>query len=285
MTGTALPIVFFLPLFGFLSMLLVERILIEKKETLPNLAHDTTDDFQINHTKIVANEKEEPRKIIPLEEAILISDSATRRAVMMDILHKDPTQYLDLLMVARFNSDTEVTHYATTTIMRIQRDFELAIQRLALALKEESCDTQMLDQYIEILDKYIKSGLLQGHLLHQQRLKYASALERKRALFPHRKKTYFQIVDNSIGMGDLAYAEETVRFMQRKWPSDENVWLTAMRVCVESGNRAGKADLIDLMKRTPITWTANGRERMLFWCGPQFFKSIRRAKKESAVSL
>lgn len=281
LTGTALPIMLIVPLFGPVSILLVEWILIKNKDgTSKTDLHKTRLGDSI-YNKVTVDEGDEPKKIVPLEEALLIDDAPTRHAIMLDILHRDPAQFLDLLMVARFNSDIEVTHYATTTIMEIQREFEIAIQKTAAAAKTDPEDTGMLDQYIDLLGKYIDSGLLHGHILHQQRTHYSLALEKKKAMFPDDKQTYFRIVDNYIGLKEFTGAEETVQIMLGKWPSDEEVWFSAMRVYVKSGNSEGKARIVEQMKQTPIEWTTSGKETMIFWCGPQFFQAHSSSGEES----
>jgi hypothetical protein len=157
--------------------------------------------------------------------------------------------------------------------MEIQREFELAIQKLSVAVKEDPENAPLLDRYIDILKRYIESGLLHGHLLYQQKTHYSVALAKSVELKPNRKDTYFKIIENDISMGDFHRAEEIAAFMQEKWPSDENVWFAGLRVCVETGNGRGKTLLIEKMKQAPIDWTMSGKERMSFWCGENLQKT------------
>lgn len=272
-----------IPVFGPLCVLLLEWLIIRKKDGVIE-----TDIHKMNlgdsiYNKTTFLEEERPQDIVPLEEAILINDVPTRRAIMLDILHRDPLQFIDLLMVARFNNDIEVTHYATTTIMEIQREFELAIQKMAVAVKENPENVLLLDKYIDVLGKYIDSGLLRGHLLEQQRAHYAIALAKSAELVPNHKDTYFKIIENDLHMKDYRHAEETARYMETRWPTDENVWLAGLRVCVESKNSKGKADLIVRMKHSPIDWTVSGKERMRFWCGEDFFSAVGKNLPENNI--
>lgn len=269
--GSMLAVIMFVPVFGLLSALCVEWILHRKHDGFKMMDIEKLSLGESIYNKIVVDENEQPGTVIPLEEAILINDVHTRRAIMIDILHRDPKQYLELLKVARFNNDIEVTHYAATTIIEIQRDFELSIQQLSLQIKNHPQDIQALDQYIDVMDKYLKSGLLEGHLLHQQRLLYAMPLKRKIELCPDEKQAYFQMIENDVGLKNYVQAEETVRIMIKKWPGDENVWFAGIRVYVESKNSTQKAQLLEKMKSMPINWTAKGKERMRFWCGADPF--------------
>lgn len=268
MTGVIMPMMLLVPLFGPASVLLIEWIFLNNKDGInkSDIHKQSLGDCVYN--KILVESNEAPQKVIPLEEAILINDVKTRRSLMMDVLHRDPVQYLDLLMIARLNSDVEVTHYATTTIMEIQREFELAIQKASGALKNSPLDISLLDKYLDVLGKYINSNLLDGNLLAQQRVHYSIALEKRLQALPD-KQTYFRIIDNDINMKNYSHADEMALAMREKWPSDENVWFAALRIYHESKNSAEKSRLITQIKDAPVEWTIAGKEKMRFWYGPQ----------------
>ena len=269
---TTVTVMFLVPFFGPLSILLLEWMILRKREGVCS-----TDIYKLSlgdsvYNKITIEDDEKPQEIVPLEEAILIDDVNTRRAIMMEILHQNPTKFLDLLMVARFNSDIELSHYAATSIMEIQREYELATQKTAVAVEQNPKDLAALDKYIRILGEYIDSGLLHDHLLFQQRIYYSKALAKIAELRPNRKSTYFKIIDNDICMQSFTHARETAEFMREKWPSDENVWLAGLKVYVESGDTAGKNRYISEIKLAPIEWTTAGKTRMVFWYEVDPFK-------------
>ncbi len=268
LNDVVMPIMLLIPVFGPISIMLIEWINLKNKDgiDLSNIHKQNLGESVYN--KILIETNEEPEKVIPLEEAILINDVNTRRSLMMDVLHRDPVQFLDLLMIARLNNDVEVTHYATTTIMEIQREFELAIQKISGALKDNPSDVRLLDKYIDVLGKYIDSNLLDGNLLAQQRLHYSIALDKKLEASAD-KQTYFRIIDNDICMKNYSHAEEMTARMREKWPSDENVWLAALRLYHESGNSADKRRLYTEMKEAAVDWTPAGKEKMFFWYGRQ----------------
>lgn len=58
----------------------------------------------------------EAASTVPMEEAFLISEPQVRREMMMKLLHNDPEENIELLMMARFNDDPETAHYATATL-------------------------------------------------------------------------------------------------------------------------------------------------------------------------
>ena len=124
--------------------------------------------------------EEDPARdlMVPLQEALLMNDASTRRELMMDILYDDVGEYVEVLKNARMNDDTEVVHYATTAMVELQKDYETKLQKQkeAFALEE---DAGLLDEYIQTLEKYVESGLLEGNMLKNRRLELCGLLERK----------------------------------------------------------------------------------------------------------
>ena len=59
-----------------------------------------------------------------------------RHSLMLDILHKNPNEYIAILQKARNSDDTEVTHYATTMMMEIQTEYEKKLQQYEKTYKE-----------------------------------------------------------------------------------------------------------------------------------------------------
>ena len=265
-----MPVMVFIPVFGPLSVMMLEWIVCRKKEGINNIDVNKMQPASSIYNKIRITTDENPGEIVPLEEAVLINDVNIRRSIMMEILHKDPIEFLDLLRDARFASDIELSHYATTTVMEIQREYELGIQKAAVSLEQNPDDLLVLDKYIDILGKYIDSGLLQDYLLFQQRMLYSKLLEKSVKIEPRRKHIYFKIIDNDMGTQNYIHALKTADFMREKWPSDENVWIAALRVYVDSGNTAGKNALLAEIRKETIEWTSGGKDLLKFWYGEDF---------------
>ena len=136
-TRNIFPIVCLVPVWGFVSLLLlefdtrrgrkegvqtgVEKLLIE-------------DDTQKN---ILAEEDQEHRNVAPINEILAMNDSKTRRSVIMDVLYDDPGGYVEQLQEASVNDDTEVVHYAVTALIELQKEFEQKLLKLERKRKHE----------------------------------------------------------------------------------------------------------------------------------------------------
>lgn len=252
------------PIVGILVALTIEYLIIFKKQgqKSPDMERLTLDD-EILWTTL--RSFEEKGDLVPLEEAVLIDEVKVRRRSMLETLYADPFKYLDVLNVAKYNEDIETSHYATTTISKAQKDFQLAIQKHATQVEHYPDDQDALDTYLEILQKYIRSGLLEEHLLRNLRIVYSKALDRKLAMIMDDKNALIEKVRNAVELKDYASALDTSLLLKTYWCQDEQTWIEALRVCVDGNDRIQLQKTIKEIQHTDIIWTDQGREQVSPW--------------------
>ncbi len=254
----------FLPIFGPFAALLIEWISRSGragKKLEEILLLPLEDDIL---WKTIKNHNE-GGNIIPLEEALLINENSTKRKMMLDALYDDPLKYLDVLLIASHNQDVETAHYATTTISHSQRRFQIEVQKTKTAVEEHPKDPKILDYYILLVEKYINSGLLEEHLLRNQRLAYSEALDKKLAFQINDKATFVKKLRNCIQLAEFDAAFRISDELKAHWPEDEEVWNEALRVCIEAHDKERLQETIDEILITPIRWTKQGKEKIDHW--------------------
>ncbi|MBV6393257.1 MAG: hypothetical protein KPEEDBHJ_02497 [Anaerolineales bacterium] len=207
---------------------------------------------------------DENRDIVPLEEAILINDVNVRRKYMLETLYSDPMKFLDVLNIAKYNEDVETSHYATTTISKAQKDLQLSIQKLAVAIENDPGDKALIDKYVESLEQYIESGLLEEHLLRNMRIVFSKALERQLAATDQPQDALIKMLKNSIKLGEFNAAYEIADRLAQEWPLDERSWISYIRACVDSVDRKRLEEVLSRMP-AEIQWTREGRESLKYW--------------------
>jgi hypothetical protein len=254
----------FIPIFGPFSALIIELLIIsgaQGKRPVDLEPLNLGDDILWKSLKSF----HEKGNLVPLEEAILIDEAKTRRKFMLEILYSDPYKYLDVLNIAKYNDDIETSHYATTTISKAQKDFQLSVQKLAVEAENNPDDLQVLDRYIEILGQYIRSGLLEEHLLKNLRLVYSKMLERKLQMTTRDKRALIEKLRNDLELKNYAAAFETSDFLKESYPEDEETWIEALRICVEVKDSVRLQETIDEIRHNGIAWTRRGREQTNPW--------------------
>jgi len=110
-------------------------------------------------------QRDEAQNIVPLEEALIINDRQTRKKLILEMLLDDPMKNIDILLLARENNDVDTAHYANTTIVKIQRGFQLQVQQLSVEHESDPGNIDLLNSYIETLGKFIESSLSEAFLL------------------------------------------------------------------------------------------------------------------------
>lgn len=211
-------------------------------------------------------EPQEDPSVIPLEEAILINDKQTRRRVVLDTFRHDAFNYLDVLLLARDDEDTDTTHYATIRITKVHRQFQLALQQCASEHERDPQDMAALEKYLNLLEDYIASPLPDELILQRQKGVYVRLLDEKLALVPNDHGTILRKLRYCItNKEDLPAAQGLADQLQKQWPEDEQTWIESLRLCVERHDRQGLEATLHEMQVTPINWTRQGRAAVAPW--------------------
>lgn len=256
--------IFLVPVFGIIAAITVEVIINKmRKEDYPIDLHS----FKLDedpYWKTIFQRKEE-RDILPLEEAAILNDNKTRRKLMLETLFDDPYKYLDVLMISMNNDDIETAHYATTTISKIQREFQMGIQKMAISVENDPTNVVLLDDYLDLIEKYIQSGVLEDYLLQRQRVLYSKELDRKLALTPNDKSTLIKKINNCLALKDFDGARTHIETLKTAYPHDEETWIEAIRVCVDSKDKKHLDEVVQVIKNNGITWSKMGMEQLAPW--------------------
>ena len=258
-----LILVVFIPIIGLLCALISIRTIREERETPVSKLYRLSD----KEIAPVTAGRPELDTVLPFDEVLLLTNDQSRREVMMHFLRRDPFMYLEMLKVAKVSTDVEITHYATTTIMEIQRDLDIAMQKAEKAYFEHPDDLEPVNRFISALSSYINTGLLLENRMVQLRHQLSEVLEHKLSIFTNSRSAHLQLVENEIQLGNYKRASDVSKAMCEKWPTHEDSWLMGLHVCMVSGNAEEKSHISERIKTIPISWSRAGREEVEFLCG------------------
>ena len=209
--------------------------------------------------------------VVPLEEAIAVNDAKTRRKLLLDILHKNPEEHIELLQRARMTDDTELTHYATTTMMEIQSGYEQMIRELEReisliqSLEDKSNLEKTLRKLRKELETYINSGLITGNILNIYRRKLDGVFAQLLTIEPESKNYHLGKLENEIEQGVFEGVEERLLALCQKWPEDEQVYkvLVSYYAATHQGEMIQK--LLNEIEKNEIYLTSEGKKWFAFW--------------------
>ena len=205
----------------------------------------------------------EATSTVPMEEAFLIDEPQVRREMMMKLVGADPERNIELLMMARFNDDPETAHYATATLTEYQRRIEMELQESQMLLGRDPENLEDRVAYIQKIQAYIDTGLLEGHLLTRQRRLMEKEFERIPQGHLSLEMGCLR-ARNLLSLHQAREAEEVIESLIRRFPGAEEPWLERMRIAVEMRDAGALKALRDEAQKADVMWSYQGQEKMAY---------------------
>jgi hypothetical protein len=262
-------IIFFVPIVGALIAWVNYNEVSRKKTGVRKIGMEKIKVLDVKYKRIEVSSDEDDAKIVPLEEAIAINDERTRRTLMLDILRKNPEEHIELMQRARLTNDTELTHYATTTMMELQSGYEQVINELEEARNRLPDDVGILKKLRRELKRYIESGLLTGNILTIYQKKLGDVLDGLLKAEPENKKYCLDRIENSLNQGKRGDVLGELERAEKKWPDEERVY----RLMVSYYHSEHRGDMVqqvmDKIERNNVYLSNEGKQWFAFWRGQE----------------
>ena len=259
------PAVVFVPICG-LVLLVIEEYRV--RNTTPKERQVGVESFKISdirYKRIVVDDDSNETITVPLEEAISVNNASVRRKLMMDILHRNPEEFIELLQMTRTADDTELTHYATTTMMEIQNKYELEIHKLSEEIKENPKELQVLKKYRKVLLKYIDSGLISGKILEIYRAQLDDILRKLCEMLPENRVYFQDDIRNQIALGKNDDIDGQIVDMINRWPDEVQVYQIYVEFLWKSNRGDEIPGVLNRLKEGNVYLSSEGKAWLEFW--------------------
>ena len=126
-------------------------------------------------------DEERERDIVPLEEALKISDKKNLRALMLNVIRGDMEESLEVITMALDSEDSETSHYAASILRDELNAFRANVQKYydCIRAEEDGGETEASDEtgYEELLIDYMVRILKQRVFTDMEQLRYVNILE------------------------------------------------------------------------------------------------------------
>ena len=259
----------FVPVFGAVALLFHERAL--RSDARPCDGFEL-EELRVNdavYKSIVVEPAAQASEAVPLREALLVNDPATRRRLIMDVLYDDASAQPHALRAARSNDDAEVVHYATTALVELQKTYDDRMQRARAACQADPHDVEAARNLASVLGAYIESGLLEGMMLTSTRAEYACVLDALLALVSRDGEealgVCWQAFLNAQARGEVGDMERMAERAVAVWPQREDGYLMRLHTAVAREDRAGIDRALETLQRGDVRVTARGRRDISYW--------------------
>ena len=264
-----MPLVLFVPVFGLCCLFVLEW---ESRGDMKSKKEVGVDKLKINdeiYRSILMEEDSTSALVVPLQEALIMNDVSVRRQLMMDIMYDDTREYVDTLLEARMNDDTEVVHYATTAMVELQKNFDRELLIIEKKYEAEPEDPVLLNSYLKLLDDYIGSRLLEGNTLLGIRRRYTTLLDKKIEMEKEHpedsKRLYEASAENELYLKNYEAALRKINSILVKWPADEIGYLLLIKYHTLLKSREGINLVLKQLEQRKVYLSPAGRKTVEFW--------------------
>jgi len=224
------------------------------------------EEHKLRHVGIYSEvEAEKELNVIPIEEALLVSEHQVRRKVMIDVLKQDSTHYLEILQTAVSNEDTETSHYAVSAIMEVKRKLLLAIQELSVQYETNKNDEYLVQTYAEVLKGFLRSGFLDDRTFMKYQYTYLELLGQLIDLSEHTEWAYKEKVDTELALGLYAVAEGTSNRFIERFPLSEDAYLCLLGVHFATRSSSKLHHTLERLKQSPVKLSNRALTLVRFW--------------------
>lgn len=256
---------FFVPVWGVGCLVVLEIRTRGKQEMHGEIGIEKLKINDEIHRSILLEEDPTEGRVVPLEEALLINDPAIRRELMMEVMYSNPDDYVQQLQEARMNDDTEVVHYAVTALMELQKSYDFQFQELDYKMAKNPDDRKLREQYLELTEKYLDSGLPEGNAKNIQLRRYAQILGKKLETEPDNIRVYCSRADAYLRIGEYENAYQDIEKIMMRWPADERGYLLLIQYNSLIKDREGIDRILELIKKRQVHLSPAGRSTVAFW--------------------
>lgn len=106
------------------------------------------------------------RNLVPVEEAVTVTDRENLRGLMLNVARSDVRQSLSTISLALNSEDSETAHYAASILQDVLNDFRANVQKIYQQMKENeedrpACAHLLIDYMNQVLKQQVFTAMEQ----------------------------------------------------------------------------------------------------------------------------
>lgn len=210
-------------------------------------------------------EKKKELNVIPIEDALVVSEHQDRRQVMIDVMKQDTMNYIGILQRAVSNEDTETSYYAVSAIMEIKRKLLMSLQELSVRYEQEPTNLHLMFAYSEVLREFMSSGFLDQRTLRKYQFTYLSVLSNLLNLAEDTEWAYAAKIEIEIKLELFTDAEETAQLYLELFPQSENAYLSLLKIYFITRSKQKLQLTLEKLKKSSVRLSNQALTTVRFW--------------------
>lgn len=253
-----------LPFWGEVVVLLLHLQIVLKRDGKAELG---VDKFKVKselYKSISMDSGTNTQRTVPMEDALLINNSAERRALILDVLNDNPKDYIEFLQKAGDNDDTEVVHYAVTAMVELSKENDTLLHMLEKQYEAEPENPEILEAYTDLLWECLSMNMMQGQVEKMNRELFSSLMLKKIAKGGS-IEDYVRSVMNDLIQKNYRNASFVLERMKEQYPAHEDYFLLKIQYLAALKRSEDIQKLLAEVKEKQIYFSAKGKEAIAFW--------------------
>ncbi|MGB8452022.1 MAG: hypothetical protein WCD89_06790 [Anaerocolumna sp.] len=240
------------PLIGPCFLLLSRglKLLFYKKEIdMEDLSFHTE-----NLEMIIGPDFNKEINVVPVEEALLISDNFNKRRVILDVLKEDYNNSLIVITSALESEDSETSHYVASVIADVKSNFKVTVQKM-----QENSEKYPEDIEIRyLLIDYIHQFLVKNVLSEIEEITYIQQyMQLMEDLFYYHKEAvtgrmYKQVIYHLLKIGNSSAALLWGERALNENINDLEAYKGILKLYYETGNKFKFFEILNKLKKSDI---------------------------------
>ena len=200
-------------------------------------------------------DEERERNLVPLEEALAVSDKKNLRMLMLNVIRGDLQDSLESISLALNSEDSETSHYAASVLRDELNDFRVNVQKIYTDMKEEKPDQtdseeMLLDYMNRILCQKVFTEIEQAKFVNRM-VEAAESLYQKNAsrMLPQR---YEAVCLRLIEQKQFDQADLWCERLAKQFPDELTAYTCRLKLYFKENDRDRFFSVMDQLKKSDI---------------------------------
>lgn len=200
-------------------------------------------------------DEERERDIVPVEEALAVSDQKYLRGLMLKVLRGDIQKSLEAITLALDSEDSETSHYAASVLQDELNEFRTYVQKLYVEMQhEEEDETDCEEMLIGYMDAVLKQKVFTG--VEQSRfveMMDEAAQELYRKNTAKMTPAYYEaVILRSLELKLFEQAGVWCQRLEEAYPDQLTAYSCRMKLYYTEGKRKQFFEVLDQIKKSEI---------------------------------
>ena len=210
---------------------------------------------------------ETEKEVVPLEEALIISDVQDKRRALLNVLKADVSNNMKSLVKALDNEDSETAHYAASALMDVLQKYSKQLSGLSVKYKENPEDADVNKEYADTTYEYISSGVLGEIEVKKYAHLYVELIDNLNKYHPDMIDTeqYRNVVECLLKIGKYDEADKWASLSIERQPNIEQSYLNSLNVKYKTEKWDEFKAVMDSMLKSGAQLSDKGIGIVRFW--------------------